>query len=179
MFTPIGVGGRLDRRRRRRRWPAITVVVLAVVLVSAATSWWFVFREPAGSSAAVPPRCPKLKPTAAALVEPAKVQVNIYNSTKRIGLAADVSKKLAARGYSVDEVANDPLERSIPGVAEVRYGQAGIDEARTIVAVVPGGRLVPLARKDAKVDLSLGERFEALARRPVPPKVTPSPRPGC
>jgi hypothetical protein len=184
MFTPIGTGGRLHRRPRRRRRPAVTAVLVVglAVAVAAAASWWFLLREPdtpTVAAAAAAATCPKPKPTAATLLKPADVSVNVYNSTDRFGLAASVSEKLAAREYAVRTVDNDPLQRSIQGVAEVRHGPAGIEEARTIVAVVPGARLVPTKRASAQVDLALGEGFKALADKPVPPMVTPQPKPGC
>lgn len=180
MFTPIGVGGRrIDRRRRRRRWPAITMVVLVVLASGAAASWWFVIREPASGAVAAPRRCPAAKPTPATLLKPGQVNVNVYNSTNRFGLAASVSEKLDARGYKIVKVDNDPLQRSISGVAEIRHGEQGIGAARTILAVAPGAELVADARKTTRVDLVLGKRYDALAAKPEPPMVTPAPRPGC
>jgi hypothetical protein len=60
-------------------------------------------------------------------------------------------------------VANDPLGKSVKGVAEVRYGPSGAEGAKLLVYYVPGAVLVADQRTDASVDLVLGEKFKTIA----------------
>ncbi|MGH8867030.1 MAG: LytR C-terminal domain-containing protein [Actinomycetes bacterium] len=177
MFTPIGMGGHKSRRRRhRRRWPAV-LLVAALVAGGGAGGWWYLLREPDVSVAE--PSCPRVTPTAAAMLAPKQVQLNVYNATQRLGLAATVAKRMTARGYAVKKIDNDPLERAVSGAAEIRYGEKGLAEARTVQALAGTAEMVKDARTTATVDLVLGDKWRRLAAKPVAPKVTPEPRPGC
>ena len=66
----------------------------------------------------------------AALPNPRTVKVNVYNATKHRGLARSTSVELAARGFAIGTVANDPLNKLIVGTAEIRYGSKGASQAR-------------------------------------------------
>ena len=183
MFTPLGDRDLAPPRRRSgRRRTSRGLLLLLVVVVLGAGAWRFVQRDDDADVAAPRVRCPSTAPPPT-VVAPAKVRVNVYNATERRGLASTVATALKKRGFTVGEVANDPLKRSVTGLAEVRSSAAGTDASRTVVAQVGPVVLVPDQRTDASVDLVLGATFKALvspaaAAANVTP--TPSPRPaGC
>lgn len=94
--------------------------------------------------------------------------VNIYNATTTTGLAASVADQMRERGYQIGEIANDPLRRSIEGVAEIRYGggDVGPTHARAARLAVRDAELVRDKRADNTVDLVLGNGFEVLSPLP-------------
>ena len=97
------------------------------------------------------------------MVAPRAITVNVYNATKRRGLAGTVATELRKRGFRVGKVDNDPLERRVTGLAEVRNSTQGADAARTVTAQVGTVVAVPDQRKDATVDLVLGRGFPRAA----------------
>jgi hypothetical protein len=183
MLTPRGVG---VRRRRGRTGRRVVGVVLALALLGGAgfAAWWFGLRD-RGAAA----NCPAPVPTGTATPRPAalpakRVTVNVYNATSRRGLAAEVAVELRKRGFPVKAVANDPLERTVRGVAEVRRGARGAAGAQTVLAHAGGAAEVRDKRADASVDLVLGAAFrrlrtaaEAAAALAPGPAVTAPP--GC
>jgi hypothetical protein len=186
MFTPRGEGARpLRARRGRGRGRRVGAVVLALlVLVTLAALAWQTTGDGHGDEvrAEPTPSCPTPSPVPSALA-PAKVRVNVYNATDRRGLAAKVAGQLDRRGFQVRKVDNDPLERTVTGVAEVRHGDAGAAAAQTVAAQVGTFVAVPDGRPGGSVDLVLGADFTEL----VPPAeaavaLSPSPTPapaGC
>jgi hypothetical protein len=183
MLTPLGVGGRGKiRRRGRSRHVGRNVLVLLVVLgAAAAAAWWL--NSDTGTIAAAPRQtCPPTQP-APTVVAARAVHLNVFNATKRHGLAKDVAKELRKRGFVIGKVANDPAKRKVTGIAEVRTSMAGAAAARTVGAQVASFVSVPDQRKDASVDLVLGAGFRTLrttAAATAAMKPTPSPRPsGC
>ena len=117
-----------------------------------------------GASATTPTPCvtTTVKP-GVVLPKPGTVTVNVYNATNRAGLAKRTSAVLATRGFPIGHVANDPLGKSVKGVAEVRYGPSGEQGAKLLLYYVPGAVLVADQRTDASVDLVLGTKFVAVA----------------
>ena len=128
------------------------------------------------------PSCPKPSPVASA-VAPSRVKVNVYNATDRRGLAARVAGRLERRGFKVAKIDNDPLMRTVTGVAEVRNSTAGVGAARTVAAQVGTVVAVPDKRTDASVDLVLGAAFTGLVTpAEAASALSPSPSPtrsGC
>lgn len=183
MLTPLGKGARRPRRGRARRRVAAAVLA-AVVAVAGGWGVWTYVLAPADGDLA--PRtavsCPPPEPTPT-VVPAAQVKVNVYNATKRRGLAARVAGELKRRGFAVGKVDNDPAKRAVTGPAEVRHSSAGAGAARTVAAQVGAVVAVPDQRADSSVDLVLGAAFARLQ----PPEVaaaalTPTPRPrpsGC
>ena len=184
MFTPAGVGGHKQARRRgRSRHVGRTIVVVLVLLSAAAAGAAWLLRPDTGTTVAAPrPSCP---PTQAppTVVAARAVHLNVYNATKRRGLASDVAKQLRKRGFVIGKVENDPANRTVTGIAEVRASAAGAAAARTVGAQVSSFVSVPDLRKDASVDLVLGAGFRTLsttAAASAAMSPTPSPRPsGC
>lgn len=112
------------------------------------------------------------------------VVVNVFNSTKRGGLAGTTARELSQRGFRINKVENDPLGVSLRGVGEIRYGPNGLDNARLLQFYVPEAVMVDDGRAGPRVDLSLGRGFEALEPEGVVAAslASPSPSlsgPGC
>jgi hypothetical protein len=161
------------RRRRRRRRAAITLTLVTLVMLgtfayaAAYVQGWVGARTAPKTVAS--PACQAAAPVKA--LTPRAVTMNVYNSTDRSGLAASVAKSLRTQGFTVADVANDPLGRPIAGVGEIRHGPTGAAAAALAATRLGGARLVVDARTDATVDLVLGVKFKVLS---VPPKVAPA-----
>lgn len=161
MAHPVTAGA--SRRTRQRRRAAITFVLVLAFLGSA---FWYAYsyiKNGAGTSAtpSAGSSCTTNPYGSGAL--PKDVTLNVYNASKRAGLASDVARTLKARGFTVVEIANDPLEKKVPGVGELRYGPPGQPQALTAVKLVKGLVRVNDKRTDATVDLVLGDKFTGLA----------------
>ena len=184
MLNPLGNRDLSPSKRGGgRKGSRLLVVLLVLVLAGTALATWRYLDLGAADDVATPRvSCPPTEPPPT-VVAPAKVKVNVFNATERRGLASAVAMQLKKRGFKVGKVSNDPLKRTMTGLAEVRSGTTGAEAARTVVAQVGQVVLVPDQRKDASVDLVLGATFKKL----VPSKAaaaavtpTPSPRPaGC
>jgi len=178
VVTYIVESGASSSRRARRRRALITLGVVSLMLFFAFWYAYSYYRNGDARPTATTPVC-TTKPAAPT---PADVAVNVYNATDRSGLAARTASDVRKRGFKVVTVANDPLQRTIPGPAEVRYGTAGASESKLVLALVKGAKAVRDARPDASVDLVLGEKFKALAAPPKTPKpsaTTATPSPTC
>jgi len=92
-----------------------------------------------------------------------RVTINVYNSTKRVGLAGDAAKLLGVRGFKIAKVENDPLGVVIEGEGEIRYGPKGEAGAKLMAYHFPTATLVNDGRKGKRVDVSLGQQFTDLA----------------
>jgi hypothetical protein len=91
------------------------------------------------------------------------IRVNVYNATSRSGLAGEVAQELLARGFTVDQVGNDPLQAAVAGVAQIRYGPRGAGMAQVLRAELPGAEAKLIDRRDAEVDVVVGMAYERLA----------------
>lgn len=152
-----------SEKARKRRRTAITLGAVALVLAGSfyyASSYWSA--DPTSSAAAT------CTPTASGSVAPAQVTVNVFNATKRTGLAGSTAKLVKERGFVVGSVQNDPTKKVIAQSAEVRYGPNGEAGAQLILALVSGSVPVTDTRADASVDLVLGDGFTALAEPTAP-----------
>ncbi len=129
-----------SRRHRRNRRTAIVLVVLVALLAGAFYYAATYFNRP--STPAASSDCPTGDFTAgagaAAALAPGQVTVNVFNSTKRAGLAASTAKDVKARGFVVGQVTNDPAKKKIDGPAEVRFGPNGKAGAELVVKLVDG-----------------------------------------
>lgn len=162
-------------RRRPPSRPSWLLPVIIVVIVIVAVAAVIVFvrmmgstEVPAGAEEAVPqPACSTVTALPAeALPVPAKVRVNVYNSTKVSGLASRTARDLKKRGFQIEEVANDPVGIPIEGVARIRYGPSSAKRAELLAYYIPGAQLVQIDRGGPKVDVALGADFVAIAPQP-------------
>ncbi len=98
------------------------------------------------------------------LPHPSAITVNVYNATKRVGLASLTSVDLRTRGFKSGIVASS--SENIKGIAEIRYGAGFRPAANRLAAYVPGGVVKRDATKkpgDSSVDLIIGDSFGQLA----------------
>lgn len=158
------------RARARRR----SLTTLAVVIVLLFFGLWYAKSyldnargsgTPATSSS---PSCP------ATTTPHNTFAVNVYNATKRNGLAASTSKLIGKRGFKIGTVANDPAGKKIAAPAEIRFGPSGEANAKLVQTLVEGAVMVQDTRPDASVDLVIGDGFSALTAEPTTTKP-----PGC
>lgn len=88
-----------------------------------------------------------------------KVTINVFNGTKKQGLARDTANVLTARGIKVKKVGNAPGGKVVEGVAEIRYGPKGEKAAHLLEYYFPEATLVPITRKTKVVDVVIGKDF--------------------
>ena len=93
---------------------------------------------------------------------PEKVNLNVYNSTSRPGLARSVADAFAERKFIVGAVAN--TTSSYRGVALVVSGAAGQSAAFSVQRNVPGSDYFQDGRTDPSVDVILTGDFKELAK---------------
>jgi hypothetical protein len=116
------------------------------------------------SSSTTVPGCNTIMVTPAEVLPRAsRVSVNVYNSTKRVGLAGDAAKILGVRGFKITEVKNDPLGIVIQDQGEIRHGPKGEASAELMAYHFPGATLVNDGRAGKRIDVVLGTKFVDLA----------------
>jgi len=97
------------------------------------------------------------------LPKPTKVKINVFNATKRKGLAAETALALKQAGFKILEVANVPDGRRVGGFAEVRYGPRGLKQANLVHFYVPDAVMVEDTRNDRTVDVVVGKEFSIIS----------------
>ena len=148
------------RRKDRRLLPPL--VFLLVLALGALGVWWKVFQDAGARADAAEAACATAAEAPPSL-DPSTLSVRVYNGTDRGGLAQEVAAQLQARGFVVEEIANDPTEREVTGTGEVRHGPRGNDAARYLALFLPGAGDFLDTRATATVDLVVGPDFTALA----------------
>lgn len=93
-------------------------------------------------------------------VPPEQINLNVYNSTSRPGLARTVADELLGRKFIVGTVAN--TDARYRGVAAVVSGAAGQSGAFTVQRNVPESDYFKDDRTDASVDLILAGDYKML-----------------
>lgn len=89
------------------------------------------------------------------------VNLNVFNSTSRVGLARSVADELLGRKFALGTVANS--ETSYRGVAAVVSGVAGQSAAFSVQRNLPGSDYFQDKRSDASVDMILADEYKSLA----------------
>jgi hypothetical protein len=95
--------------------------------------------------------------------DPSQVPLRVLNASDVTGQAKTVTDELRSAGFaSIQQQANDPLYPAwdLRCYGEIRYGLAGLAEARTVLIVAPCAQLVQDDRADNSVDLALGKRYQ-------------------
>ncbi|MEV5987368.1 LytR C-terminal domain-containing protein [Streptomyces sp. NPDC052051] len=182
MLTPPGMGGdyritgdKYPRMRRPRRRGRLVVAIVASVAALSLVGWGtlqlidvFTGGSTATASSAKAD-CPtaSASPAAAAkaLPAPAQITVNVLNATPRTGLAKQAADELKKRGFRIGDVGNATKEydKKIAGVGLLLGPKASLDTSLPVL----GTQLAHAehrtdTRKDATVDLILGDKFTAL-----------------
>ena len=89
--------------------------------------------------------------------------LQVFNASQTPGQAKTLTNELRADGFSsILGGANDPLyfHGDLVCTAQIRYGQAGTNAARTLLIVQPCAQLVLDDRISDSVDLSVGARYD-------------------
>lgn len=152
---------RVKPHRRPGPWLAfLTVLVLIAVVV-----WWKVLGAANDDNGKNNAACGPQITESVTTMDPKTVRVRVYNATERSGLARQVSTVLKQKKFTVLSSSNDPLAdtRKVDGVAEIRYGDKGQQQALLISFWFPGAKLVSDSRKDAIVDVAIGPAYKAVA----------------
>ena len=92
---------------------------------------------------------------------PEQINLNVYNSTSRPGLARSVADEFLARKFVVAEVGN--VDAGYRGVAAVISGAAGQSAAFSVQRNLPGSDYFQDGRTDGSVDVILSQDYRALA----------------
>lgn len=201
MSVPSG-GPRPSARHRRKQSPVVAVILVVIGMVILFGAGYGLSRiiqgsgssdassttDPTGSATSNSPEpapCVTVTVTpGAGLPSPSQVTTNVYNATDRTGLAATTAEELQVRGFLVGVIDNDPLAKTITGVAEIRHGPSGEQAARLMAFYLPGAELVDDGRKDATIDTVLGAAYTTVAPQSevdaalAAPSPSPS-GPGC
>ncbi len=149
----------MARPSARRPLPALAFL-LGLSLLTALVWWRVIHRADADTHPKANKPCPVATPTV--LPQPTAVTMDVLNSTQRNGLATSTTAALRKAGFKVTSVGND-TSGLIPGVADIRFGPQGQAAATLLSLYLPGATLVPNARTDAQVEISLGTQFKAVA----------------
>ena len=112
-------------------------------------------------------------PSPAQSVDGTGIAVGVFNGTTTDGLAGLAAQKLAASGFTVTGTATARAQDHPTTLVE--YGPAEAAQARTLAALFPGARLVPLPVDG--INLVLGEDFAsgAASSASSPSSAAPTP----
>ena len=166
----------MSTKRRRQRRTAITLLLTLLFLFGAFWWAWSYIRDGDGSTTATPTASATPTPattltaTCIAGNDPKAVTINVYNATDRSGLARRSADQLAAAGFSVGAVANDPQGQVVEGVLLLRHGAEGAPFAAAFKEYYqPVTELAPVERPGTELDLVLGNAFEDFTAFPTLP----------
>jgi hypothetical protein len=149
-------------RPRSGRRPLPPLIFLLVLALAAAGVWWNVLRVEKKEAAKQKEACAVVEEAPAAL-DPATVNLRVFNATETSGLATTVAEAFRARGFVIDEVANDSSGREVTGVGELRHGAPGTEAADFVRLYIPGAGDFLDTRATAQVDVVVGPEFTTLA----------------
>lgn len=93
-------------------------------------------------------------------VPSSEIQVGVFNTTERAGIASAAAQNLEYRGFNIVETGNIPYP--VSGQAIVTFGINGIDRGYTVAANFKNVRIQLDDREDQRVDVLLGEDYSAL-----------------
>lgn len=187
-------GPRPSSRHRRRQSPVVGIVLVIVGMVVLFAAGYGLSRIIQGGSSSdsssssssasasgettAPEPCVTVTVTpGAGLPSAAQVTTNVYNATDRTGLAAATAEELGVRGFIIGKIDNDPLSKTITGVAEIRHGPSGESAAQLMAFYLPGALLVNDGRKDATIDTVLGAAYTEVAAQSAVDAALASPSP--
>ena len=152
---------------KRRSWakPVRTAVVLGLLAVAVlvAFNWgWQQVTLPLGdeeAEAAATPECTPAPEAIATLPAPGKITVNVYNASGTSGVAASTAEELAAAGFKVGAVDNDPLGKRLDGVGEIRSAPKAKKRVDQLRRYIPGITWVQDDRPGLRLDFAVGADF--------------------
>ncbi|GAC1455885.1 MAG: hypothetical protein PVSMB10_13860 [Pseudarthrobacter sp.] len=150
-------------RLRRRVMHGVVLVLLLGLIAGAIITALAVINGHLKLPSTAPSEQPRSTCPAATFdyTPPEKINLNVFNSTSRPGLARSVADELLARKFVVGNVAN--TEAGYRGVAAVVSGAAGQSAAFTVQRNVPGSDYFQDGRSDASVDVIVAADYKELA----------------
>ncbi|KUJ70293.1 hypothetical protein ACZ90_05230 [Streptomyces albus subsp. albus] len=211
MLTPPGMGGkyritgnRYPRMRRPRGRRRLVFAAVGAVVALGLIGWGTVqlievftggsdTAQAAGRDASHCRKTPASRTAATsaarakALPRPGQITVNVYNATKRTGLAKDTAKVLKKRGFRIGKVGNAPAsyDKKVKEPGLLLGAPSATSGAFDVLGTqLSGTRARNDARSGKDVDLIIGDAFTDLARqrdadralaaltRPTPPPTT-------
>lgn len=210
MLTPPGMGGqyritgdKYPRMRPPRRRGRLVAVVVASVAALGLIGWGtlqlidvFTGGGDKYTASASTTDC-RTKTAAApaaqghALPRPGQITVNVYNATKRTGLAKTTADELKKRGFKIGAVGNasKQYDKKVKGTGILLGSAAAQDTSlRVLGTQLDGAQLRADSRKGADLDLVIGDAFKGLSKPAAAeqalttltePKPTASPKKGC
>jgi hypothetical protein len=162
---------------RPLRTAAVLVALLLVVVVAGRWGWNQLTRPFGDVAAATSPTAtatPGCTPGGEIPPAPSAITVNVYNAGNVQGLAATAAEQLATRGFVIGAVDNDPLDKSLDGIGEIRSAPGSQGAVQTLLLYLPGATWVQDGRADASLDFAAGSGFTGIVD---PPPAAPVP--GC
>ena len=175
MSTPQRIGRPKTRPAQRPLWLTVVLIFVAMlVLFGVGFGIATLFKGSGGAdvadAAASPSASALVGGCTTVMVTPAevlprasRVTLNVYNSTKRVGIAGETSKFLSVRGFKIAKVENDPLGVGVQGTGEIRYGAKGEANAKLVAYHFPDATLIKDDRGGKRIDVVLGQQFSDLA----------------
>ena len=139
------------------------LIFLLVLAVAALGVWWNVLRQDRAMEQAQAAACTSASEAPPSL-EPSTVTLRVFNAGEESGKAGEVAAELQARGFLVEEIANDPHpEFGVTGVGELRFGPGNQRTADFVRLFLPGATDRPDTRATSIVDVVVGPDFSQLA----------------
>ncbi|MGA5701996.1 LytR C-terminal domain-containing protein [Peterkaempfera bronchialis] len=184
--------------KRRRRIVALVSTVLALGVISWGTvQLTDIFggkgkqlaagacpAPSASASGSARPAADSATPVPSAVPKPQQVTVNVYNATVKSGLAGRTAEELKKRGFKIGKVGNASaaLDKKVKESARLIGGPSGNAAMLLLGTHIAGAKSAPDARKDASVDLVIGNGFTALrtpaqAEQALVAATKPAPKP--
>ena len=149
---------------------AVVLGILAVAVVIAGRWGWEQVTQPFGDEAAAAsasanatPLCTPGPDSVEPLPAPTEITVNVYNASGVGGAAANGAEQLAAQGFVIGAVDNDPLNKSLEDVGEVRSSADAKPQVDQLLRYVPGAVWVQDQRPSLDVDFAVGAGFTGVA----------------
>ncbi|MFI1788909.1 MULTISPECIES: LytR C-terminal domain-containing protein [Streptomyces] len=187
MLTPPGMGGqyrvtgdKYPRMRPPRRRGRLVAVAVASVTALGLIGWGTlqlvdVFTGGGDKYTATGATKDCRTKTAAApaarvhaLPRPGQITVNVYNATKRTGLAKTTADELRKRGFKIGDVGNasKQYDKKVKGAGILLGSAAARDTSlRVLGTQLDGAQLRADSRRTADLDLVIGDAFKGLAKQ--------------
>ncbi|MFF4550667.1 LytR C-terminal domain-containing protein [Streptomyces sp. NPDC001406] len=187
MLTPPGMGGqyritgdKYPRMRPPRRRGRLVFGLVSSVAVLGLVGWGTlqlidVFTgggkkaAAAGSKADCATKASPSATPAVALPEPGGITVNVYNATKRSGLAKSTADELKKRGFRIGEVGNASaqLDGKIKGTGLLIGPASAVNSSLPVLAtqLASAERRMDAGRKGTDLDFVIGTDFKSLTKQ--------------
>lgn len=154
---------------------AIVLALLAVAVVVAGRWGWTQLTQPFGdeAQAGATPSCTPNPEEIAALPAPDSIVIRVFNASGSEGLATATADELAAQGFQIVQVDNDPSGEQIGGVGEIRSAPKSAARVEQLLRYVPGAEWVQDDRSGPRLDLAIGAGFSGITvPEPLPEGAT-------